>query len=67
MVSLQKAKLPREEVLGWNHVGVKGQIFVVCVFITSIPLMADGFDRKVGVVDLVYEVEDSEGGHSNEN
>ena len=46
--------MPRNEILGWDHVSVKGQIFVVCILVASVSLVAQGLNCEVGVVDLVY-------------
>jgi len=56
--------LPRDEVLSGDYVGVKSKVFIVCVFVASVSLVAHGFYCQVGVVDLVYEVEDAKGGES---
>lgn len=59
MVCLQEAELSGSEVLSRNHVGVEAQIFIVCVLIASISLVAHGFNCQVRVIDFVHKVENS--------
>jgi len=67
VVSLQETELPWGKILGRDYVGVEAKIFIISVLITSIPLVAQGFDCEVGVVNLVYEVKNSERGKGDEN
>ena len=50
-----------------DYVRVKAYIFVVGIFIASISLVAYCFNSKVGVVNFVHKIENSEGRESDEN
>lgn len=54
VVSFEEAKLPRGEVLCGNYVGVKSQVFVVCIFVASVSLVAYCFDGYMRVINFVY-------------
>lgn len=51
--------------MGGNYVGIEAQVFVVCVFIASVPLMAHGFNCKMGVIDFIHKIKDAERGKGN--
>lgn len=53
--------------MGGNYISVESKVFVVCVFVASVPLMADSFNCEKGAVDLVYKVKNAQGGKSDEN
>lgn len=50
-----------------DYVSVEPKVFVVCVLVASVPLMADSFNCEKGAVDLVYKVKNAQGGKSDEN
>lgn len=50
-----------------DYVRVEAQVFIVCIFIASVPLMAYSFNCQMGVVDFVYKVKDSQGGQGDED
>lgn len=56
MVRLQEAELPGGQARGGGHVRVEAQAFVVGEFIASVPLVANCFYCKVGVVKFVHQV-----------
>lgn len=60
MVCFQEAKVSWVEVVSGDHVGVEAQILVVGVLVASVSLVAHCFDGKVGVIDFVYEVKNSQ-------
>ena len=41
----------------WDHIGIKSEITMIWVLVFPIPLMANDFERHVGVFNLVGEVQ----------
>lgn len=43
MINFQQTKVALGEVCCWDYVGVKREVFEVCIFVGSVSLVADGF------------------------
>ena len=56
VIRFKKPELPWGEVLCRNYVRVEAQLLIVGVFVTSVSLVAYGFNGEVWVVNFVHNV-----------
>lgn len=67
VVGFQELKLFGSQILCWDYVGVKFEVFVVCIFVVLVLLMFYGFNCEMGVVNFIYKVKNVQRGEGNQD